>query len=357
LSNPTSPGTTDAGNRTAAEAAHASEVLTDQEVLGLEQERQTALDRRRTTIRLLQNQGLLVVLAGTIVFFWIKSPFFMSVSNWSIIAQISAILGMLAVGQTLLVISGGIDISVGSVVACSSALIAYLVVHGLDTIEATIVVLAGGAGVGLVIALLVVRLNVNPLVTTLGMYSILLGVAYQIAGFQSVPVTSGFYTFLQGSIGQLPWVFVFFVIIWLVGLLIARQTAVGRHIYAIGDSEQAAARAGINTARVRTMLYVMSGMLGAWAGVLTTAQLSTASPDVGQTYLLAVVTAVVLGGTRLSGGRGGLFGTFVAVTILGVVENGLALLQESAFMQDVVLGVLLIAAVLFDQVTSSYERR
>jgi ribose transport system permease protein len=341
-----------------ADAAHASEVAVDDHLLGLEGERQTALERRRDLIRLLQNQGLLVVLIALTAFFWIKSPYFMSVSNWSIIAQISAILGILAVGQTLLVLAGGIDISVGSVVACSSAVISYLVVHGLNTIEATVVVLFAGAAVGLVIGVIIVKLDVNPLVTTLGMYSILLGLSYTIAGFQSVPVNSAFYSFLQGSIfQQLPWVFVFFVVTFLIGLVVARQTAVGRHIYAIGDNEEAAARAGINTHRIRMGLYVMSGLLGAFAGVLTTAQLSAASPEVGQTYLLAVVTAVVLGGTRLSGGRGGLFGTFVAVAILSVLENGLALLQQSHFMQDIFLGTLLIAAVLFDQLTSSYERR
>jgi ribose transport system permease protein len=282
----------------------------------------------------------------------------MNAGNWSVIAQISAVLGILAVVQTLLIISGGIDISVGSAVACSSAGIAWLVAKGVTPFEATLIVLLGGVLVGLINGTTIVKLGVNPLVTTLGMYSILFGLAYIIIGPESVPVNSGLYTFLASSVfTHIPVMFIIFVVMVVCGLLVARQTAVGRHIYAIGDHEEAATRAGINTHRVRLSLYVISGLVAAFAGVLTTAELGSGSAQVGSTYLLSVVTAVVLGGTRLSGGRGTLFGTFIAVMILSVLQNGFALLAVNEYLQNVVLGFLLIVAVLVDQTVSRYERR
>jgi ribose/xylose/arabinose/galactoside ABC-type transport system permease subunit len=282
----------------------------------------------------------------------------MTVENWSVIMQISAILGILAVGQTLLVVAGGIDISTGSAVACSSALIGYGVIHNVGILESTIVVLIGGALVGALNGVLVVKLKLNALVTTLGMYSILLGISFTIVGQESFPVNSRAFDFLAGTtIGQIPWVFVIFVVIWLIGQAVAQATAVGRHIYAIGDNEEAAARAGIHTHRIQIMLFVTSGLLASVAGVLTTAQLGTASPQVGASYLLSVITAVVLGGTRLSGGRGGLPGTLIAIAILAVLQNGFALLHVSAFTQDIVQGSLLITAVLVDQTTSRLEWR
>jgi ribose transport system permease protein len=337
--------------------AKRAEKRIDRTAAGLETTRQTTLDRRRAMVHLLQNQGLLLVLVGLIVTFWIKSPYFMNAGNWSVIAQITSVLGILAVSQTLLVISGGIDISVGSGVACASAGIGYLVVHSFSPVEAAVVVLIGGAFVGLINGLISVKLGVNPLVTTLGMYSILLGVAYILLGPEAVLVTSSFFDFLGSSISYVPVAFVIFALMCVVGLLVARETAIGRHIYAIGDHEAAAARAGINTHRVRLMLFVLSGFVAAFAGVLTTSQLGSASPEVGAAYLLSVVTAVVLGGTRLSGGRGGIFGTFIAVMILGVLQNGFTLLQVNAYYQDVVLGLMLIVAVLVDQTASRLERR
>jgi ribose transport system permease protein len=211
--------------------------------------------------------------------------------------------------------------------------------------------------IGMINGTIVVKMGVDPLVVTLGMYSILLGTSYTIVGTQSLPVSSPIFDFLSGNVGDVPWVFIIFAVIWVIGLLVSHFTAVGRHIYAIGDNEESAARAGIHTARIRISLFVISGLFAALAGVLTTAQLGTSSPAVGATYLLSVVTAVVLGGTRLSGGRGGLVGTLIAIAILGVVQNGFALLEANAFTQNIVLGFLLVAAVLVDQTTSRFERR
>ena len=340
-----------------AEELVRTEELVDEQALGLEGTRRSTLQRRRYLVNLIQGQGLVAVLVALIVIFWTSSPYFMNVGNWTVIAQLSAILGILAVSQTLLVVSGGIDISVGSTVACASAVIGYLVLHHFTTWEAMGVVLVGGAGIGLINGSIVVRLDVNPLVTTLGMYSILLGASYVIIGTASIPVSSGLMNFLAGRIAGFPTAFVFFMAILLIGIAVSRGTAVGRHIYAIGDNEESAKRAGINTRRIRITLFVISGLFAAFAGVLTTAQLATASPQIGASYLLSVITAVVLGGTRLQGGRGGLIGTLVAVAILGVLQNGFALLQVNAFAQDAVQGFLLILAVLVDQASTRLEVR
>jgi erythritol transport system permease protein len=172
-----------------------------------------------------------------------------------------------------------------------------------------------------------------------------------------VPISGKGFEFLgSGYIFSVPSTVYFFVGVWLVGAYVARYTTLGRHIYATGDNIDAADRSGIRPNRIRVGLFVFNSLAAGFAGLIVTSELVSSAPQVGDPYLLAVVTAVILGGASLTGGRGRLGGTLLAVAILGVVQNGFALLQYSSYMQNLVTGCLLIMAVLVDQFVRRAER-
>lgn len=306
---------------------------------------------RAAMIRFARRQGLIIVLIGLVVAFSITSPYFLNSRNLLNVGGTAGVLGLLAITQTFLVISGGIDISVGSAVAVTGVILGALVVAGLPLWVAVFMVLLIGLGIGSLNGFISVRLHVNPLVTTLGTYSIFLGLAFVIAGgTQVLSLDDPLFNFIgSGRVGPVPFTLLLFLVVWLVGLFIERRTTFGRAVYAVGGNLEAARLSGIRTDLVRFSLFLASGLAASAVGVILVSQLATASPNVGGSYLLAVVTAVILGGASLAGGRGSLVGTLIAVAILGVLQNGFALLEFSAFMQNLVLGILLIFAVLLDQ--------
>ncbi|HEV2514341.1 MAG TPA: ABC transporter permease [Devosia sp.] len=298
-----------------------------------------------------RRQGLLVVLIIVVAYFSFASPYFLSQSNLLNIGALSAALGIMALSQTFLVISRGIDISVGSVVALSGVLFGVLLGQGVDIWIAAIGGLAVGAAVGAANGLLVVRLKVDPLVATLGTLSIFGGLAYMISGSQTLFIDDPAFSFLgTGRVFGVPFQLLLFLVLFGVFLFVERRATIGRNIYATGGNLEAARLAGLRVDLTRFLLYVVSGLSAAVSGLILTSQLSATSAQVGAPYLLSVVTAVILGGASLAGGRGTVVGTLIAVSILGVLQNGFALLGLSSFAQQVALGTLLIIAVLLDQV-------
>jgi ribose transport system permease protein len=314
------------------------------------------LARRRKIIERIQGQGLLLVFAAVFLFMWQSSPYFMSVDNLLTAASVVSILGIMAVAETLVVIAGEIDISIGSVMAVVSVLIGLLVGKGMDPWVASAIALLLAAGIGFANGILVVWFRINSLVVTLGTYSIALGVAYVLSNSSTVVIDGSDFGFLgSGTVWQIPIPLFIFLGIWLIGQAILKLTALGRHIYAVGDNYDAAVRAGVRANSLRIGLLVAMSLSAAVAGIVVTAQLTSAAPQIGNPYLLSVVTAVILGGASLSGGRGTLLGTLVAVGILGVLQNGFALLAYTEYTQYIVLGSLLILAVLTDQLVRRVE--
>jgi ribose transport system permease protein len=327
-----------------------------------EQERRSALReqrlaRRRRIFDRLQQQGLVLVLALVVIAMWISSPYFGDKSNLLTAASVVSILGIMAVSETLVVIAGEIDISIGSVMAFTSVVMGLLVSKGVNIWLAAIIALVGSAGVGVVNGVITVYFKINSLVTTLGTYSIFLGIAYVLSNTQTVSITGqGFSVLGSGFVASVPVPVFFFVGVWLIGFAIARFTALGRHIYATGDSYDAAVRSGVQPNRIRIGLFIANSLCAGLAGIIVTSELGSAAPQVGDPYLIAVVTAVILGGASLSGGRGRMLGTLLSVAILGVLQNGFALLQFSSYLEDIVLGSLLIFAVLTDQLVRRSEQ-
>ena len=317
-----------------------------------------SLRRGVRIVRFAQRQALLAVLGILVVTFALVSPYFFVYSNFLNIGSLSAVLGLMAIPETALLISGGIDISVGSVAATSSVTLGVLYTNGVNIWLAVALVLLLGATVGTVNGAVAIFLGVDPLVTTLGTYSLFLGLAYVISGTQTVIITATGFTFPgQGSIAGIPFALLLFLVLFGGALFVERMTRFGRSVYVIGGNIEAARNAGLRVNSIRLTLYVLSGLGAALAGVILTSALSSSAPDLGDPYLLGVITAVILGGASLRGGRGTLVGTLIAIAILGVLQNGFALLQFSSFAYDMVLGGLLVIAVLLDQRLRILERK
>jgi ribose transport system permease protein len=351
----TSPLKRDVGDVTAV-TSREQEVALEAEDQRRAQERERGLARRRRITEQLQGEGLILVLIVVFVVMWTRSQFFLTEQNLLTAASVVSVLGVMAVAETLLVIAGEIDISIGSVMAATSVLMGLMVGDGINVWLAALIGLLFSGAVGAVNGVITVYFKINSLVTTLGTYSIFLGIAYAVSNTATTSIGgAGFEELGSGKVGPIPVPVFFFLGLWLIGLGVARWTALGRHIYATGDNFDAAVRAGIQANMLRMGLFIATALSAGLAGIITTSELGSAAPQIGDPYLLSVITAVILGGASLRGGRGTMLGTLVAVAILGVLQNGFALLQFSTYLEDTVLGSLLILAVLTDRLVRRAE--
>jgi erythritol transport system permease protein len=314
----------------------------------------------------------LIALTLLAVAFSLLSPEFLTASNLSILVKHVAINAILAIGMTFVILSGGIDLSVGSIAGLSGVVAGGLLSRGLElqalgtvvyfhTWLVVVAALAAGTAVGALNGWLVSRLGVAPFIATLGSLYVARGAALLITGGATFPNlagseelgNTGFTLIGTASVLGLP------VAVWMMGLLAAAAMAVsgytpfGRQVYAIGGNERAARLAGVRVRRVKLLVYVISGLCSAVVGLIIAAQLGAAHPATGQTFELNAIAAVVLGGTSLMGGRGTIAGTLVGAFVIGVLADGLVLLGVSEFWQMVVKGLVIVLAVVLDQ----FQRR
>lgn len=285
----------------------------------------------------------------------IVSPVFLTSTNLLNVALATSVVALLAAGQTFVIILAEIDLSVGATLGFS-AMVTALTLREQPTIVGIVVGLAVGAAAGLVNGLLVTKTRMPSFIATLAMMSVLAGLTLQFSAGNPVAVTD--YDFQ--NIGQavalgvpVP-VWIMVAVFAVCGILLAR-TRFGRYVYATGDNAEAAKLSGIPTARVKIMAFVISGVLAGLAGFIVTARLSTASPTAGTGLELVAIAAVIIGGTSLAGGRGNLIGTLVGAFILGVVDNGMNLLDVSPFLQNVVKGGVILFAVLLDRNAAAFR--
>jgi ribose transport system permease protein len=297
-----------------------------------------------------ETAALLVVLGVLLAFFSIKSNVFMTQDNLINVLIASATIGILACPATMLLVAGQFDLSVGSGIALTSTSFAYLITNGWSTGVAVLLTIGLGLLGGMLNGFLVTVIGINALITTLGTLAIFSGLAFIIT--DGVPI--GFQGFGQLALTRpvlnVPWsVFIFFAFVAM-SVFILRMTVFGRSLYAIGANRVAARLAGIRVGRTIFIGFLLSGFAVAIAGLVSASQTGEGSGTAGQGYELTVVTAVILGGASLAGGRGSIFGTVIGLLILGIIDNGLTLLNVESFWQDVVRGTLLISAVGFDAV-------
>lgn len=282
--------------------------------------------------------------------FTVLTPNFLTVSNLTNVARQVSFTALIAWMQTLVILSAGIDLSVGATVA----LVSVMTATGLQSSVALGVLygIATGLAVGLVNGILIGTTRLAPFIVTLGMMSIASGLAFTITS--GVPIfnlpTTNFFWVGQGYLGPIPAPVLFaaagFALTW----LILKRTRFGTYVYAVGGNEEATVLAGINVKLVKITIYALTGLFTAIAGVLLTARVISGQPLLGQGYELQTIAAVVIGGTSLFGGKGGLFGTLIGVLFIGVLQNGLDLVGVSSFVQQVIIGVTIILAVLLSLV-------
>ncbi len=287
-----------------------------------------------------------------LVVFSLLSPFFMTTRNMMSIGSNIAFIGLMAAAGTPLIIAGGLDLSVAAIAGLVGVLIAVLNADmGVNIwIAALLAVLLGGF-IGAVNGLFCTRLRLNPLIVTLGMMSIVSGAALILTGGLTKPLmVPGFNWIGQGRILGVPFPPILMIIVFIVLSIVLRRTRFGRFVYAVGGNPEASRLIGLPVERVQMVLYILSGVSGAVAGLMLAAMLGAAAPAAAAPHLLTVIAAIILGGTSLYGGRGSVWGTLLAVLILGTLNNGLTLNDVSSFWQDVTKGVVLMLAVSLDQI-------
>lgn len=275
----------------------------------------------------------------------LMTPAFLTPDNLTNVLLQSAINAVLAAGMTFVILTGGIDLSVGSVLALSGMVLGSLLKTGTPWPAALLACLALGAALGLVNGLLVTRGKLPPFIATLGMMSAARGLALVYSGGRP---QSGFQGgFLQ--LGEGPALLAVMAGVYALSWLTLQRTVFGRALYAVGGNEQAAWLSGIDTGAIKTAVYVLSGLLSGVAAGMLTARLNSAQPTAGESYELDAIAAVVIGGTSLAGGQGSVVGTLLGALIMSVLRNGLNLLEVDSHMQQVVIGVVIILAVLLDR--------
>ncbi|WP_410499889.1 ABC transporter permease [Chitinibacter sp. S2-10] len=292
--------------------------------------------------------ALLVLVAGLAV----TSADFLTVGNLLNVFRQVSINALIAFGMTMVILLGGIDLSVGSILALSSVFTALMLSHGIDPVVATSVGILAGAGMGMLNGLVISKGKVAPFIATLGTMTILRGLALVFS--EGRPITgldSDFFAMLGGGYvaGFIPVPVIMMGVMFVVFWFVLKRTVFGRHVYAVGGNEEAASLSGIKTDRIKIWVYTLSGAMAATAGMILTSRLNSAQPTAGTGYELDAIAAVVLGGTSLTGGRGWIFGTLVGALLIGVLNNGLNLLGVSSFYQQVIKGVVILLAVLLDR--------
>jgi len=290
----------------------------------------------------------LLLMCGVMSF---MSPYFLTVGNLSNVMLQISINGILAVGMTFVILAAGIDLSVGSVLAFSG-MVAAGFVHGAAPYGVGWGIVAGlvaGAACGAVNGLVVAGFRLPSFVVTLGMLSAARGMVQIWNDGQSIPGLSDSFLFIgEGRVAGVPVPVWLFLVVLVIAWVVLRYTRFGRHVYAVGGNEKSAKTSGISTRKVQFAVYTICGLCAGLAGVVLTARTTSALTNSGAGYELDAIAAVVIGGTSLSGGVGGVVGTLFGALIIGVINNGLDLLGVSSYYQQVIKGVVIVVAVLLD---------
>jgi erythritol transport system permease protein len=323
-----------------------------------------------SVILLLLKLRAVLVLAILLLAFSILTPSFLTMNNLSILAKHVAISAILAVGTTFVILTGGIDLSLGSVAGLAGMVAGGLLTVGIGghttgAIASIVIALLVSAAVGLLNGLLVSQLAVAPFIATLGTLYIARGAAMLLSGGKTFPnlagtVASGgtgFSTLGQSFVLGIPLPVWLMIAIAVAATVAANDTPFGRHVYAIGGNERAARLAGIRIERVKVLTYCFSSACAGLVGLIIASQLESAHPATGESFELNAIAAVVLGGTSLMGGRGSIGGSLIGAFVIGVLGDGLVMMGVSEFWQIVIKGVVIVMAVTVDQMQTRLQAR
>jgi ribose transport system permease protein len=304
-------------------------------------------------IRSVKEFSVIVILFLLIAFASFVSPPFRSVSNLRTTAIGFACNGIIAIAMTLALVSGGFDLSVGSVLGLSAACVVIFTNSGMNVWLASLLAFGVGVLCGLVSGLLIGFLKLNAFITTLGMQQIARGAVYVLTKGGSVGLASGYgvpaYRFLgSGSLGEFPMIVLICTVLVIVGDLLVRKSGMARNVFFVGSNEKAAILSGIDARVVKLAVYTLTGALSGLAGVLMVSRFGTATSSTGSGVEMTVISAAVIGGASLSGGKGTVLGAVLGVILMSVISNVLVILNVSVHWQNLITGVILIIAVVFD---------
>lgn len=303
--------------------------------------------------------GIFLVLIAMLLVFSILSPQFLKMKNFFNITRQIATLGICSVGFTFVLITGGIDLSLGYQISLINIICAYMMTKmGVNWILAILISIAAGTAIGLLNGLIITKTGVAPLIVTLSMMTILNGLSYLISkGLPMFGFPRSFSFLGQGSVLGIPISLIFLIAIILIGAFILNKTFYGRYFYAIGSNEEATKLSGVNTGKIRILVYTLCGFFTSIGGILLLSRLNSAQSATGAGFEFDVLTACVLGGVSSSGGKGSILGASIGVLIVGVLNNGLLLLNVSEYIQLVIKGIILLAAVIYDTMSRTRSER
>jgi ribose/xylose/arabinose/galactoside ABC-type transport system permease subunit len=324
---------------------------------------------------LLRGRAFIALILVTVVFTSL-SPQFLTTDNIVIISKHVAINALLAIGMTFVILTGGIDLSVGSIVGMVAMIAGGLINEGINLPQLGIIIyphtwmiivisLALGTIMGGISGYVITRFNVAPFIATLGMLYIARGIAglrnngYTFPNIIGRPEygNTGFEVLGAGNFLGINYSIWLMIILTVVAYIITTRLPFGRHVYAIGGNEHAAELSGVRTARTKIIVYSISGFCSALVGLIVASQLVAAHPMTGDSYELTAIAAVVLGGTSLAGGRGSMGGTLIGAFVIGVLGDGLVMMGVSSFWQKVIKGAVIVLAVIIDQVQARMQER
>ena len=306
----------------------------------------------KTKIKENQNLGTILALIILMVFVSILNPTFLQANNLMNLMRQLIINGFIALGMTFVILTGGIDLSVGSTLAVTSAIFAGLLQNGMNTILAILIALGLGLILGLINGFLITKGKLAPFIVTLATMTIFRGLTLVYTDGRPIagPKDDFAFKFLgKGQFLGIPFQVILFALAFLILWTILNKTSLGRKIYAVGGNEKASFISGINIDKVKISVYVISSLMAVLSGLVLTSRLNSAQPTAGVAYEMDAIAAVVLGGTSMAGGSGSLTGTLIGILILGVLNNGLNLLGVSSFYQQIVKGIVILIAVLIDR--------
>lgn len=301
--------------------------------------------------------GVALILIGLCLILAITTRNFLTQSNLFSVMRAFSFIAIIAIGEAMIIISGGVDLSVGSVFGFGGLIGAMAMSNwGVPIPIGFLMGLAVGAAFGLANGLLITKVRMPPFIVTLGMLSVVRGLSYAVTSGYPIRTPPAFNAFGQGYLGPIPLPVVYLVLLVILFSFFLKKTVIGRRIYAIGGNEEASKVSGIRVDRVKLVVYILAGTLAAFAGLTASARLGVSQSTAGLGYELDVVAAVIIGGASLSGGKGTILGAILGAAIMGVLRNGLVLLNVSAYWQQTVIGLVIIIAIAADQFRQRRQR-
>ncbi|MGO8694734.1 MAG: ABC transporter permease [Rectinemataceae bacterium] len=306
--------------------------------------------RRHRLGDILGQTRMFIVLLALLAVFSLTSPYFMNARNMFAIGLTISVIGIVCIGQTLILLTGAFDLSVGGIAGLSGMIVGLLTKQYNDYGLWFFVGLATGAFIGLVNGILIAKAKINALITTLSMMTILSGVVYLVSGGFAIGINLPSFRFLGTTrVFGMPLPVIILIVLYAVFYLILKFSVFGRYVYSIGGNPEAARLSGINVDRIRILVYTVSGLLSGFGGIVLASRLGSAQVDAGSQYPINSIAACVLGGISIAGGEGVVWGSLVGVAIVGVLQSGLIMVGMPSYIQWIATGLVLLLAVYFDQ--------